>query len=239
MFVIFPPSGAERESKKERKEETTKLMLSRSRTMLNSRLFTLLRRVRDTDAILIIHSLDLIIRQPRELFSSPDISHILNITLGEDQVDFFQAAVGSLGVKEVNDGNEASIQGCEEQISTPVNTSHHYGRDHDNREVEQPVAAGGYGIGLGAGLNRGQFGRIQPGQRKPGGSEAGHVEEETEHGPLLDLGSCWDQTGECDNHGNELDPGTVEEEVTATYLLNEEPGECSEDGVDDHVDTTD
>lgn len=120
-----------------------------------------------------------------------------------------------------------------------MDTSHHDGRDHHNCKVEQPVAAGGNGIGLGASLYRGEFGRIQPGQGKPGGSEAGHVEEKTEHGALFRFVAFWNQTGKCDNHGNKLDPGTVEEEVTATYLLDEEPGERGKDGIDDHVDTTD
>lgn len=169
---------------------------------------------------------------------SAHIADVLGVTLGEDDIDLLQRAVGGLGVEEPDEGDEQTVQDGEEQVGTPANVGDHDGGDHDNQEVEEPVAAGRDSVGLGTSLDGGQLSRVQPGQRQPSGTESGHVEEQTEDSTLGSLLVTRDQTGKGDNHGNALKEGSTQEELATTDLLNEEPGEGGKNGVDNHVDTT-
>lgn len=207
--------------------------------MLRSRLLDLLGRIPTPNAVLVIHHLDLFIREPGQFLGRPHVAHLLDIPLGEDEVDLLETAVRGLRVEEVDDGDEGGVQRREEQVRAPVDAGHHDRGDHDYGEVEEPVGAGGDGVRFRARLDGREFSRVQPGKGKPGGAEAGHVEEEAKDGALLGALAVGDQTGKGDHHGDELDPRAVEKEVAAADLLDEEPGEGGENGVHDHVDTAD
>lgn len=182
--------------------------------------------------------LDFLVGELGQLVGSAHVADVLGVTLGEDDIDLLQTAVGGLGVEEPDEGDEQAVEDGEEQVSTPADVGDHDGGDHDNQEVEEPVAAGRDSVGLGTGLDGGQLSRVQPGQRQPSGTESGHVEEQTEDSTLGSLLVTRDQTGKGDNHGNALKERSTQEKLATTDLFNEEPGESGKDSVDNHVDTT-
>lgn len=183
--------------------------------------------------------LDLLVGELGQLPGGADIADVLAVALGEDEVDLLQTAARSLGVKEVHGGNEDGVHHSKEQVGAPVDVLDHDGCDHDDGKVEQPVRAGRHGVGLGTGADGRHLGRVQPGERQDTGTEEGHVQEQTKDGTLGRAGSARNQAGEDDDHGNHLAHHTTQEQLATTDLLNEEPGEGSEDGIDNHVDTTD
>ena len=71
----------------------------------------------------------------RKLLSGVDIGHLLDVALGEDQVDLLQGPTGGLGVEEVQDGEEDCVEGGEEEVGTPTDILNEHWRDHDNEEV--------------------------------------------------------------------------------------------------------
>lgn len=184
---------------------------------------------------------NLVVGHTRKLLGSPDIAHLLSVTLGEDKVNLLERATRCLGVEEVDDGEEDGVHASEEGVGSPskgTGSVNHDGCDHDNEEVPEPVGDGGGGIGLRSGLEGVDLGRVQPGEREPCGTEEGNVGEETDSGTLGSSGGTRDQGAEGQNHGETLADGTDEEELAATDTLNGEPRGSGEDGVDDHVDTT-
>lgn len=183
--------------------------------------------------------LNLSLRQFCQVMGRLDVADLLAVALGEDEVDLLQGATRGLGVEEVHDREEDGVHGGEEEIGAPADGIDHDGRDHDDGKVEEPVGAGRDGVGLGTSSSRRELGGVEPWQREHGGTEEGHIEEETEHGTLGRAITTGDQTGEDDDHGNHLTTHAAEEQLPATDLFDKEPGESGEDGVDDHVDTTD
>lgn len=95
------------------------------------------------EAILLGLLVNLGVGQEGQLFGGVDISHVLHVALGEDDVDFFQRAVFGLGVEEpgtcqlrsvrgtrrgVNepdDREEAGVDGGEEEIRAPFDVRNH------------------------------------------------------------------------------------------------------------------
>lgn len=143
-----------------------------------------------------------------------------------------------LGVEKVQNREEACVGAGKEEIGSPTNLLVHDGNNHDNSKVEEPVGTGGNSVGLGTSLEGVDLGRVQPGERKPSGTERGNVGEETDSGTLGGGLGTGEQTGKGQDHGEELANGSVEEKIAATNALNEEPGKGGKDTVDNHVDTT-
>lgn len=54
------------------------------------------------EAVLSLHVLDTMLVQIRQLFRGFDVVHVLDMTLGEDQVDLFQRALCRLWVVNVD-----------------------------------------------------------------------------------------------------------------------------------------
>lgn len=232
--------------KKERKLFTPALQLGRlertqllgcRRVRLGNALLNLLLAVHD--AVLGGLLFNLLLREFGKLAGGAHIRHLLEVALGEDQVDFLERATGGLGVEEPHDGDEKAVPGGEEEVGAPFDAGDHDRGDHDDGEVEEPVGAGGDGVGLRTGLDGRQLGGVEPGQGQPGGAKDAHVQEEAEDGTLGGLGVTGDQAAEDNDHGGALAKGAAQEEVATTDLLDEEPGEGGEDGVANHVDTTD
>jgi len=113
----------------------------------------------------------------------------------------------------------------------------HDGGDHDDEEVPEPVGDGGGGVSLRAGLERVDLSGVEPREGQPSGTEESDVSEETDGSTLGSRGSTGDESAEGEDHRQALANGSNEEELAATDTLNGEPRGCSEDGVDDHVDT--
>lgn len=181
---------------------------------------------------------DLLGSEMRQLLGGLDVRHLVDIALGEDDVDLLERAAGRLGVEEVDDGNEGGVHAGEEEVSSPANLVDHDGSDHDDEEVEHPVGAGRHGVGLSTSADGVDLGGIEPGEGKPGGTKEGDVGEKTDGGAAGLHGVVGDQAGKDDDHGKHLANATDQEQTTATDSLNDKPGDGSEDGVDDHVDTT-
>lgn len=187
---------------------------------------------------------DLFLGKLRQLVGGTDVGDVLGVTLGEDNIDLFQAATGGFRVEEPDGRNEETVPGGEEKVGAPTDAANHDRSNHDNSKVEEPVAAGGHGVGLRTGLDGRQLSRVQPRQRQPGGTEEAHVHEETEDSTLGDLritlghGGTRDKTSEHDDHGGALSETATKEKLATTNLLNKEPREGSEDSVANHVNTT-
>ena len=141
-----------------------------------------------------------------------------------------------LGVEEVQDGEEASVDDGKEQVGSPANAVNHDGRDHDDEEVEEPVGARRDGVGLCASLDGADLGRVEPRERQPGRSKGGDVGEEADGGALCGAGGARDQAGKGQHHGEHLAGRAPEEELAASDTLDDEPRDGGKGGVDNHVD---
>jgi hypothetical protein len=104
------------------------------------------------EAILPSLCIDLRIAQEGEFFSRFDISHVLHVSLGENDINLLQRSILSLWVEEAavcqyasssfihnNDSldweKEGEINGRKEKIGAPANVAHHNGSSHDDGEV--------------------------------------------------------------------------------------------------------
>jgi hypothetical protein len=143
-----------------------------------------------------------------------------------------------LWIEHIDNRKEESVENGEEEISTPANAVNQHRGDHYDEKVPQPVRNSRESVGLSTSLERVDLGRVQPRQRKPGGTEEGDVGEETNSSTLGGLFVTRDKTGEDQNHGQALTDGTVKEELAASDTFDEEHRSTSEKRVDDHVDTT-
>lgn len=164
-----------------------------------------------------------------------DVADILRETLREDDVNLFQTAPGSFWIEEVNDRKETSIDNREEEIGAPRNAFKHDGGDHNDEEVKKPVGAGGQSVGFRAGLDRGNFCRVKPRQRKPCGAKTGDIREETNGGTDGRALPVRDQAGKRDYHGKALPDSPVEEQLAPADSFDQEPGHSSENRVNNHV----
>lgn len=182
--------------------------------------------------------LDLAIVQVWKLFRSLDIGHVLDVSLGEDKIDLLKGALLGLRVEEVDEWDEKKVHDGEEEVSCPAYLVNHDWHNHDNHEVGNPVDGGGDGVGATTSANWVDLGWVQPWEWEPGGTEEGDVGEETDSGTIRGGLGVWKQAGEDEDHGQALAEGTDEEELAATSTLDDEPGDGSEDRVDNHVDTT-
>lgn len=91
------------------------------------------------------------------------IGHVFIIPLGEDQIDFLKRAVRGLGVEEVDEGQEARVDGGEEEVGAPADAGDHDGGHHYDEEVDGPVDDVGECGAFGADAERVDFGGVEPG----------------------------------------------------------------------------
>ena len=105
--------------------------------------------------------------------------------------------------------------------------------------VYVPVVNRAESVGLRAGLERVDLGGVQPGEWQPSSAEEGDVDEKTYSSTVgsTSLGRG-NKAGEGKNHSQALSNGTDQEELTATDTLNDKPRCSREDGIDNHVDTS-
>ncbi len=71
-----------------------------------------------------------LIRQEFQLLCRFHVSDILDVALGEDDVDFLERTSGGFGVCEVDHWEEAGVYDGEEEIGAPVDVGDHYGGYH-------------------------------------------------------------------------------------------------------------
>lgn len=107
------------------------------------------------------HPLNLLVAQKRQLPRGPHITRLLQIPLREDEINLLEGATGRLGVEEVDDGEEAGVDDGEEEVRAPADAADHDGRDHDDQEVEEPIAAGRERVGFGARFDRVDLGGVE------------------------------------------------------------------------------
>lgn len=165
---------------------------------------------------------DLVASQRRHLVGNQSRSSSSQVSVSKDDVDFGEFSTGSFGVEYPDDGEEDTVGDSEEQEGVCSNRGSHGGQDLDDQEVEKPVAHGGDGVGLGSNGLRVQFGRIQPRERKPSGTEEGDEEVETEGGTLRRALGAGKKASESDEHGDSLSNGADQEHRSSTTSFNEE-----------------
>ena len=189
-------------------------------------------------AVLTVVARDFALVHGGKLLRGQNVALVLKIALGEDEIDLLKGATGGLRVQEVDDGEEEGVENSEEQVGVGADAIEQDGSDHHDKKVPEPVGDGGGSVGLSTGLDGVDLGGVQPGQRQPSGTEECNVGKETDGGTLGGGRSAWKQASEGEDHGQELSNGADQEELAATDTLNKEPRSGGEDGVDDHVDTT-
>lgn len=160
------------------------------------------------------------------------------VCVRKDDVDFSQFSTSGFRVEDPDDGEEDAVGESEEQEGVCADGGGHGGQDLNDQKVEQPVAHGGDGVGLSSDGLRVQFGRVQPGKRKPSGTEKGDEEVETESGTLGRPLRAREQASESDEHGDSLTDGTDQEHGSSTASFDEDERRDGENGVDDSEDTT-
>ena len=180
------------------------------------------------------------IAEIRQLEGSLDVAHVLQVALGEDDVDLLERALLGLGVEEVDDRDEAEVNAPEEEIGAPLDVGNHDWGHHDNGEVEKPVEARRHSVGAHSGADGVDFGRVQPWDGQPGCAEDGNVSEESDAGSFgrWSRAVVWDEAREHEDHGKSLADGAPEEELATADAVDDEPGDCSEDGIHNHVHAT-
>lgn len=134
--------------------------------------------VRKTNTVLAGLLDDLCLVEARQLLGGLDVTDILGVAFNKNDVDLLERAAGRLRIEKVDDGEEDGVEDGEDQVRAPAavaRAAQHHRRDHDDEEVPQPVGYRRGSVGLGAGLERVDLGRVQPRQRKPGGTEESDV----------------------------------------------------------------
>jgi hypothetical protein len=58
--------------------------------------------------------------QVGQFFGGLDIIHVLEVALGENQVDLFERSLGRLWVVDIDEGQEARVDDGEEEVCTPA-----------------------------------------------------------------------------------------------------------------------
>lgn len=153
-----------------------------------------------TEAVAAGDILNLLIGEVRQLLAGAHVAHVLDETLGEDEIDLLETALLGLWVQEVDDGDEARVHGSEEDVSAVVDVGNHDRRNHNDEEVAGPVDGGRDSVGTGTSTDGVDLGWVKPWQRKPGSTEECDVGEETHSGTLRSGDGFGDQTGKHENH---------------------------------------
>lgn len=163
---------------------------------------------------------------------------LLDVGLGEDDVDLLELTAGGFSVEEPGEGETDEVDKSEEEVNTPAGCRGEDGGKHDDGEVGDPVGAGGSGGSHGSGTEGVDFGRVDPGQRQSGEGEEADEQEDTDDGTLGVLDTTSDQTGHGDDETETLAGETDQEEVATTDLLNHEERGDGGKHVDGSEDTT-
>lgn len=116
---------------------------------------------------------------------------------------------------DLHEGNEASVDGGEEDISAPFDMGNHDWRDHDDQEVDAPVDNVGSRGALGANPKGIDLSGVQPRHGEVRGAEEGNVQEESKSGTVGGSLVSRDETAECDDHRDHLTEAADEEEFAA------------------------
>ena len=162
----------------------------------------------------------------------------LDVGLGEDEVDLLEVATSGLGVEEVSEGHTDEVDQGEEEVDAPGTGVGEDGGEHDDREVGDPVGAGGRGGSHGTSAEGVDLGRVDPGQRQRCEGEEDNEEEDTNNGTLGGLRTALDQTAHSDDETQTLAHEADEEQVAAADPLDHEEGGDGGQGVDSGEDTT-
>jgi hypothetical protein len=194
--------------------------------------------VRDVETDLALHGGNLIGRKLGHGVGDLVGPLLLNVGLGEDEVNLLQVTTRSLGVVEPGEGETDEVDQGEEEVDTPGRSVGEDGGEHDDGEVGDPVGTGGGGGGHGTGAQGVDLGRVDPGERQRGKGEEADEQEDTDNGTLGVLLVLLDQATHGDDEGQTLASETDQEELAATDLLNHEEGGDGGEGVDGSEDTT-
>lgn len=78
--------------------------------------------------------LDLLGGEQGQLLGGAHVGLLLDEALGEDDVDLLEGSARGLGIEPVDDGQEAGVDGGEEQVGAPTDVGDHDGRYHDDED---------------------------------------------------------------------------------------------------------
>lgn len=163
---------------------------------------------------------------------------LLDVGLGEDDIDLLQVTTGGLGVEEPGHGHTDEVDQGEEEVDTPGTGGGEDGGEHDDGEVGDPVGASRGRGGHGTGAQGVDLGRVDPGQGQRREGEEADEEEDTDDGTLGGLGAALDQTAHGDDERGTLAEETDEEQLATTDLLNHEERGDGGQHVDGREDTS-
>lgn len=152
---------------------------------------------------------------------------------GEEKVHFLEGALIGFGVEGPDHGDGDDVAGTEDVVGLFAERF-----EHDRAEESQPSVADrpAYntpGVALGADLQRKDFGRVQPGNSKPGGAKDEREEINHGDGGVTVAGSRLDvaavggvqtqaREGASEEHGDTLANGSPIECVTTTNSVERE-----------------
>lgn len=114
------------------------------------------------ESVLTSHLLNFSVVEVRKFVRSSDVGHLFDEALREDEIDLFERALLGLRIEEIDDWKEAGVDNSEEEVGSPLDVCNHDRRDHDDEEVEEPVAAGGYSVCTCTSPERVDLSRVEP-----------------------------------------------------------------------------
>lgn len=148
----------------------------------------------------------------------------VDVSLCEDDIDFFQGSTCGFWVEEVNDWEVGEVDACEEQVTTPAGVLDEDWREHDDGEVTQPVGTCGQSVCHGTDPHGGDFWWVDPWQRQDGHTEEDDEQEQTDGGTLgVGLGVV-NQTCKGDGERDTLSKRTNHKQLSSTQGLDQEEG---------------
>lgn len=166
----------------------------------------------------------------------------------EQAVNLLQWDTGGLGDKE--EGEEEGEEGerSEEHVHSVSHGGEHLLGEARDKEVEEPVACGGAGLGEGTEVGVKELGVDDPGSTVPGGGvDSGPEVEEEDGGNTTSVQGCdvvlcgLDNVdvGTDDPHADRTCDGTNEQKLAATELVDQEQQpDNSHNSLDDTEDTS-
>lgn len=193
--------------------------------------------IRGIQTKLVLHLSDLLNGELRQLVGNLVGPLLLNVGLGEDDIDFLKITAGGLRVEEPGEGDTNEVDKGEEEIETPTTAAGEHRCKHDDGEVGDPVGASGSRGSHGTGTERVDLRRVDPGQRQRRKGEEADEQENTDGSTLGVLGGGINQASHGNDERKTLASETDQEQLATANPLNHEEGGNGGESVDGGEDT--
>lgn len=137
--------------------------------------------------------LDFTQRQLRHGSSNSPWLTTVNVSLGENDINFFQRTTSGFWVEEENDWNPEEVHTSEKKVTTPIGSVDENRSEHDHGKVTDPVGTGGHSTSHGSGSQWVDFWWVDPWKWKNGKCKEDNEQENTNGSTLGILSSSVDQ----------------------------------------------